>query len=227
MPSCCVNIGMRRSEGTPQVRVLEVLRLIKYQGSISFSSMLDVLQLPRGSLYRALQALKRRGWIRKRLGDNEFVVSQEFCDLLGIRDLQFNLPQALLKFMRMVSSERGVHAELSRMAPDRKISTIESTCRKSYECAHLTPNICSVLQRLASTSQLKEDLLNKPASSVSERKSMICSLVRGGPVLAGDGVFLLCQFDEYETCFLYMWSKIPGKRGKMQLKKLVDEFSAS
>ena len=84
----------------PTVRILLVFEAVVRNGPITLNELEKCLPMPRAAIWRRLNSLRKHGWLRMRLGDNAFELSEEmYCLIQSARfaDISVQKLRPLLK----------------------------------------------------------------------------------------------------------------------------------
>jgi hypothetical protein len=134
----------------PTQRILIVAEAISQYGPITLPELTLRLGFSRGAIWRAIDTLRARGWVRMRAGDSAFEI--EFARAQSLANAHCSNPelgQFMSLFQRLARVEHA-HVDLGQFVDKGVFRIVESTRKAAYSA----PPLSLVDDDLAITAQL-------------------------------------------------------------------------
>lgn len=116
----------------PALRLLEVAEAVARRGPSTLAELVADLGLPRGAVWRALNMLRRKGWVRMRAGDSAFELCAPVVDLFASAPHQSDEVSDAMPLFDMLVAWGPVHVDLGGFVGRGAFRVIESTRRDGY-----------------------------------------------------------------------------------------------
>lgn len=117
---------------TPSLRLLEVIEALARRGPSTLSTLADDLAIPRGAVFRALNSLRRKHWVRMRHGDRAFVLRAPLVRLIGEAPHGPAEVEAALPLFEALKAAGPVHVDLGVFAAAGVFRVVETTRKDGY-----------------------------------------------------------------------------------------------
>lgn len=115
------------------LRLLEVLEGVCRHGPTPLADLVSRLDIPRGAVWRALQALRQKGWVRMRHGDNAYELCAPVADLFGKGHVARPEVEALMPVFGRLAASGPVHVDLGLFTARGEFRIVETTRRDGYD----------------------------------------------------------------------------------------------
>jgi len=122
----------------PALRLLEVAEAVARRGPSTLADLVADLGLPRGAVWRALNMLRRKGWVRMRAGDSAFELCSPVVDLFANAPHQSDEVSEALPLFDMLVAWGPLHVDLGGFVGRGAFRVIESTRRDGYSAGMLS-----------------------------------------------------------------------------------------
>jgi DNA-binding IclR family transcriptional regulator len=123
--------GAETPERTTQ-RVLDVLDGVCRFGPITLSDLVSRLDIPRGAVWRSLDALRQKGWVRMRHGDRAFELCPSVPGLFGQAQAARPEVEALMPIFTRLAESGPVHVDLGLFTARGAFRLVETTRKQGY-----------------------------------------------------------------------------------------------
>lgn len=126
-----VSAPAERAPDTFADRVLIVAEAVAQMGPVSLATLEQELTIPRVSIWRALQTLLRRGWIRYVHGSNEYELAPQVDEVMSVAHIGLPETEEFEPLLREIKKHRGISASVGMFHGAGRFSIVESTHRLS------------------------------------------------------------------------------------------------
>ena len=148
-----LGIKMNKKDG-PTARVLEVLDIVARKGPLTLNEITISCSFSRAAIWRALNVLRLKGWVRMRLGDNAFELVAEQAMQIAAGHRSFAHAQDVSDLLERLEQAFGVNVALGGFGrSSTAVTLMESTKKTDYR--ERAPNL--LYDSLAIAAQLQLD----------------------------------------------------------------------
>lgn len=210
--------------GGAQERVLAALRSIVSHGPISLAAVTRELRIPRSSSHRAMQALIEFGWVRKRAGDQAYVLSAKFSEQIGQRDFATHTAEAFQELMGDLRDKEYLHSELALPDPAGRLRVIESTWKKSYfrgDAGSIDELMWSPPPEMRAPFQQADDAGDHSRSVPAGENPSGLTVLAPGIHIVGNGVCIPFKTDWLDVGILSIWPVRNFSNSRPQIERIV------
>lgn len=120
------------SSDSAALRLLEVLEGVCRFGPVTLSDLVARLDLPRGAVWRALAALRQKGWVRMRHGDKAFELNAPVSALFAHAHVSRPEVEALMPIFTRLAEFGPVHVDLGLFTARGEFRVVETTRKQGY-----------------------------------------------------------------------------------------------
>lgn len=123
--------GAEAPDGTA-LRVLDVLDGVCRFGPVTLSDLVSRLNIPRGAVWRSLDALRQKGWVRMRHGDKAFELCAPVSGLFAHAHAARPEVEALMPVFARLAESGPVHVDLGLFTARGEFRVVETTRKQGY-----------------------------------------------------------------------------------------------
>lgn len=116
----------------PTERILLTLEAVCITGPVTLTELVDKLPFSRAAIWRALNTLRARGWIKMRNGDNRFELTGTLKALVGEQGRFFPDETTIQSFISDVRKLLPVQVDVVGFQNDLEFSVFESSRADGY-----------------------------------------------------------------------------------------------
>jgi hypothetical protein len=116
----------------PTARVLLVMETILLHGPVTLGGLCDLLPISRAAIWRALNTLRTRGWVRMRMGDNAFEASHLFGTLAQSAHKSYRGAEEANALLHRLARLGPFHVEIGALTTWGRFTVLESTATTGY-----------------------------------------------------------------------------------------------
>jgi DNA-binding IclR family transcriptional regulator len=113
-------------------RLLDVLEGVCRFGPITLSDLVSRLDIPRGAVWRSLDALRQKGWVRMRHGDRAFELCAAVTGLFAHAHAARPEVEALMPIFTRLADSGPVHVDLGLFTARGTFRVVETTRKQGY-----------------------------------------------------------------------------------------------
>jgi hypothetical protein len=114
-------------------RVLQVAEAVTMFGPIQLSDLCARLGFSKASVWRCLDVLRSRNWVRMRLGDNAFEATSRFAEIAAGRHRSIPGAEEINAFLRKLIADGPFYVEFGALVSPGRFLILESSKVSSYE----------------------------------------------------------------------------------------------
>lgn len=114
------------------LRLLDVLDGVCRFGPVTLSDLVTRLELPRGAVWRSLDALRQKGWVRMRHGDKAFELCAPVAGLFAHAHVARPEVEAMLPVFTRLADFGPVHVDLGLFTARGEFRVVETTRKQGY-----------------------------------------------------------------------------------------------
>lgn len=159
-------------------RVLVVFEYVASNGPCSLSKIVDRLPISRTAIWRALNLLRARGWIRMRQGDNAFEVTRSLASRVANAHVVTLGADAASDLMRAIVCSGPFRVEFGAFDRLGVFTILESTNFNGYQNIQrslVNDEIAVAAQLGLSSSDIVRNLMHYMEFCSGEERKVICS----------------------------------------------------
>jgi DNA-binding MarR family transcriptional regulator len=116
----------------PTARVLLVMETILLNGPVTLGGLCDLLPISRAAIWRALNTLRARGWVRMRMGDNAFEASHHFGTLSQAAHKSYHGAEEANALLQRLSRLGPFHVEIGALTALGRFTILETSSTAGY-----------------------------------------------------------------------------------------------
>ncbi|MCD1625757.1 MAG: helix-turn-helix domain-containing protein [Paracoccaceae bacterium] len=116
----------------PTARVLLVMESILLHGPVTLGGLCELLPISRAAIWRALNTLRSRGWVRMRMGDNAFEASHLFGTLAQSAHKSYHGAAEANTLLHRLARLGPFHIEIGALTALGCFTILESTSTTGY-----------------------------------------------------------------------------------------------
>ncbi|OYU20397.1 MAG: hypothetical protein CFE34_00015 [Rhodobacteraceae bacterium PARR1] len=114
------------------LRLLDVLEGVCRLGPVTLSDLVTRLEIPRGAVWRALDALRQKGWVRMRHGDKAFELCAPIAGVFTHAHVARPEVEALMPVFTRLAESGPVHVDLGLFTARGEFRVVETTRKQGY-----------------------------------------------------------------------------------------------
>lgn len=213
--------------GGAQERVLAALRSIVSHGPISLAAITRELRIPRSSSHRAMQALIEFGWVRKRAGDQAYVLSAKFSEQMGQRNFATHTAEAFQELMGDLRDKEYLHSELVLPDSTGRLRVIESTWKKSYlrgEAGNVDELIWSPPPEMQAPHQEIDEVGGHSRPALAGKSPSGLAILAPGIHIVGNGVCIPFKTDWLDVGIMSIWPVRNFSNSRPQIERVIEHL---
>lgn len=159
-------------------RLLDILEAMARHAPITLADLVERTGLPRGAVWRGLDVLRARGWVRMRHGDKAFELRAPVGALFGQAKTSRPEVEAAMPLFERLADIPHVHVDLGMFTGIGDFRIVETTRKDGYDRRGLSltdDDIAVVAQLHLSPPQIVRHLKSFMERATTEERQVIAS----------------------------------------------------
>ena len=120
------------SPDSTSLRLLDVLEGVCRLGPVTLADLVTRLGIPRGAVWRALDVLRQKGWVRMRHGDKAFELCTPVAGVFAHAHIARPEVEALMPVFTRLAESGPVHVDLGLFTARGQFRVVETTRKHGY-----------------------------------------------------------------------------------------------
>lgn len=200
------------------LRLLEVLEGVCRLGPVTLATLVARLQIPRGAVWRALHALRQKGWVRMRHGDKAFELCAPVAHLFAQGHVARPEVETMAPVFDRLAESGPLHVDLGLFTARGEFRVVETTRKGGYGGATLSltdDDIALAGQLHLPPADLVRHLTTFMERAGTEERQVIASGEHARTIRRLRARGVLWQDDGYSAAF--GWRALPGVALRVEL----------